>query len=138
MDDATLTTVLCEILGSLPGWAWHPGPDDPYTGDDVAVFYGALAEAPHRAVGIRTYGGTDPLVYGPQRRVQIRSRGMPDDPDGADDLAGLVLAVLQGYTGRGISHIARQNFGPLGADANRREERSDNYIITLDNQEVIS
>ena len=36
----------------------------------------------------------------------------------------------------GINHIHRTSFGPLGADVNGREERSENYSVVLDNPEA--
>ena len=64
-------------------------------------------------------------------------RGARNQPDSADQLAGLAFLLLQGRmrTG-GINHIHRTSFGPLGADGNGREERADNFTITLDNLEV--
>ena len=138
MDDAQLTTVLCEMLGEVPGWHWSPAGATPPSA--VGIFYGGIPESPDRAIGVRVYGGTDnPLVYNPQRRAQMRIRGARNDPDDADQMAGLMFTLLQGRCRvRGVSWIERQSFGPLGADTNGREERSENYLITLDNLEVRS
>ena len=136
MDDAQLTTVLCGMLGEVPGWHWSPTTVAP--SGVVGIFYGAIPESPDRAIGVRVYGGTDdPLVYSPQRRAQLWIRGARNDPDDADRLAGLAFTLLQGRCrSRGVSWIERQTFGPLGADTNGREERSENYTVFLDNPEV--
>ena len=114
-----------------------PAPPPP-PGAALGIYYGDIPESPDRAIGVRVYGGTDDArVYAPQRRAQLRIRGARNDPDDADQIAGVALAVLQGRARvRGLSWIERQHFGPLGADTNGREERSDNYLISIDNQEV--
>lgn len=137
MDDSTLTQRILTLLGEIVGWEWRPvGP--PYTDDEVGLFYGAIGESPDRAVGVRIYGGTDDLVTGLKvRRVQIRLRGAQGRSDGADVLADAAFARLQrlSRTG-GINGIRRDSMTPLGADTNGREERSDNYAVTLDNVEA--
>lgn len=137
MDDVTLTTLICAQLGQLPGWEWRPnGPE--YTAAEVGIFYGPIGAAPDLAVGVRLYGATDERLehYG-WRRVQLRLRGARGQPQGADKLAGPALAAMEGLSRKGgISGVSRQSMTPLGADANGREERTENYIITLDNMEA--
>ena len=136
MDDADVTLALCEMLGEVPGWHWSTTTETP--AGMVGVFYGDIPDAPDRAIGVRVYGGTDdPLVYQPVRRVQLRIRGARGDKDDADRIAGFAFALLQGRSSvRGLSWMQRDTFGPLGADANGREERSENYSVSLDNPEV--
>lgn len=136
MDDAALTLALCEMLGEVPGWHWSTTTATP--AGAVGVFYGDIPETPDRAIGVRVYGGADdPLVYQPERDAQLRIRGARNDPDDADRIAGFAFALLQGRSRiRGISWVQRSTFGPLGADTNGREERSDNYRVFLDNPEV--
>lgn len=138
MNDRELTILLCEILGGIPGWSWSQH-GSYQTSAATAVFYGQIAESPDSAVGVRIYGGDDPLIYSPTRRMQLLLRGARGRPDGADTLASLAFLVLQSKARyRGISRIERTSFGPLGADGNGREERTDNYLIALDNMEAIS
>ena len=135
MDDAALTIRLCEYLARVPGWAWRP--DGPYTQDETGLFYGQIAAAPDRAVGVRVYGGDDDIGLA-ERRVQVRFRGDPGVVDAADRMAGVafvMLGALDRY--RGVLGATRLSFLPLGADTNGREERTDNYLITLDNVEAI-
>lgn len=138
MTDAELTTLLCELLGEIDGWEWRP--DGPaYTSSEVGVFYGPIGPAPDRAAGVRVYGGTDDdLEFLRWRRVQVRVRGSRNAPDGADTLADAVFAKLQGnVTTPGISRVSRQSMSPLGADQNGREERTENYLVVLDNPESV-
>lgn len=137
MDDVALTLRLCELLGRIPGWSWNPDPDaDDYPANVVGIRYGATQPTPHRTIGVRVYSPDDrpDLTI---RRVQIRLRGEPYKPAGADALAGIVHTVLTGLSrAGGISDISRISFGPLGADDQGREERSENYQIILDNPEA--
>ncbi|WP_396645446.1 minor capsid protein [Microbacterium sp.] len=137
MDDASLTRLVCSILGMVPTWEWRPD-GDAYADNETAIFYGALDPTPDSAIGVRVYGPLDdPLrhVYG--RRVQLRFRGRKNQRDAADRMAGTAFAVLDGLSRvGGISGIRRFSFGPSVTDDNGREERTDNYSITLDNPEA--
>lgn len=137
LADVELTTTIAAVLGGIDGWAWQPnGPA--YTSEQVGIFYGPIQPDPDRAVGVRVYMTTDER-YLAVRRVQLRFRGDKYLPHGADLLADAAFARLQGLSRiGGISGISRLSMAPLGADENGREERSDNYIITLDNQEALS
>lgn len=67
-------------------------------------------------------------------RVQIRCRGLRNDPMSAIDLAAAVRDALDGLAHvtfgsvevSGINHISGV---PMGIDGNNRHERSDNYDI---------
>lgn len=135
MTDRDLTIALCELLAEELGWSWSL--TEPYPADAVGLFYGSIGETPDRAVGVRVYGGSDPRVRAPTRSVQLLLRGRPGEPDGADALADAAFGVLhKTLRCRGILAGQRSYFGPLGADANGREERADNYEIHLDNMEA--
>lgn len=131
-----MVKALCFVLASRAGWAWAP--TGQYEPEDVAVFYGALGTAPDRAVGVTPYAPSDDLETGlAVRRVQIRHRGAPYSPSDADDLADTTFAALQGMARvAGISLVVRVSSVRLGADGNGRQERTDNYQITLDNPEA--
>jgi len=137
LDDVALTKLVCTELGTISGWAWREnGPA--YTADEVGIFYGAIGTTPDKAVGVRVYGSSAERHLG-WRRVQLRLRGDPGRPDGADALATPALDALQGLSRRGgISGITRQSMAPAGADDNRREERTENYLIILDNLEALT
>lgn len=138
MDDAALTVLLCEQLGRIPKWAWRPDPEDLYLESEVAVFYGSIDPTPDRACGVRVYGTIDARDdhYG-ARRVQLRLRGARGQARGADLLAWPAFLVMQNLSRvGGISGASRQSMTPLGADDNGREERTENYLILLDNTEA--
>lgn len=139
MDDVTLTKLICSILGTIPGWEWRP--DGPaYTEAETAIVYGALPSSPDLGIGVRLYGFDDqPVEVVHQRRAQLRYRGGIGRPHGADELAAIAATVLGGVSRfRGISSIERISGAPLGADDNGREQRTDNFLILLDNLEAIS
>lgn len=138
MDDAALTDRICELLGRVPGWTWNPDPEAPdYPAEVVGIRYGATQPTPDRTIGVRVYSSTDDDIH--VRRVQLRLRGAPLDPAGADTLAGVAFTVLHGLSrAGGISDIRRISFGPLGPDDKGREERSENYQIILDNPEALT
>lgn len=134
MDDETLTDRVCDFLATLPTFSYRT---DPPAGG-VTVFYGAIDDDPDRAVGVRIYGATDERHLH-WRRAQLRTRGDRRSKQDADKIAAVVFAALHGLSRvGGISGIRRESMSPLGADQNGREERTDNYIIILDNQESSS
>ena len=137
MDDRTLTLGLCEIVGSIPSFSWWlDGP--PYPKSSIGVHYGTVDEQTDRAVGIRAYSASDDSDLH-SRRVQLHIRGGRGDPSGADRIADVIFLVLhERLRGAGIASIRRTSFAPLGADVNGREERTENYFITLDNLEASS
>lgn len=136
MGDVELTKLLCTILGIVPGWEWRE--DGPaYTANEVGIWYRTMGADPDRAIAVTVYGGTDPTVYEPQRRAQLHFRGARGDIAGADALADVAFLLLhERPRGQGLSSIARTSFGSLSIDDNRRAERTDNYLITLDNLEA--
>ena len=137
MDDDTLTARICLALAVLPGWEYHED-DTPFSPGGTAIFFGAIESKPDRAVGVKVYGGADDRVTGiATRRVQLRFRGAPRQRGGAERQAALAFTVLQGRMRRdGINDIERISFSPPTTDDSGRDERTDNYLITLDNLEA--
>lgn len=138
MDDATLARLICRELGRIPGWEYRrTGPK--YAVDVVGIFYPSIQAYADRAVGVRVYDGDDPRVDARTRSVQLRFRGGKERLDGADVLANPALVMLTGLVRvDGISGIRRTSFALLGPDDNSREQRTDNYLVTLDNPEATS
>ncbi|WP_439593891.1 minor capsid protein [Microbacterium sp.] len=136
-DDVLLTKTVLGFLGEIEGWQWDEDVED-YPDDVVGGFYGAIRSKPDRAFGVRVYMTEDDRInYLHWRRVQLRLRGAQYRPDGADELASAAYRRLQGLSRvGGISGISRLSMAPLGADTNGREERTENYLIILDNQEA--
>jgi len=135
VDDETITNRLGEILGQLPTFAWRPFGPDP-TDLEIGLYYGAVQDKPDRGVGISVYSPADqPDLLA--RRVQFDVRGGRGQPFGADRLAGILFTVLDHRPrGSGFASILRTSFTRLGADTNGRDRRTENYLITLDNQEA--
>lgn len=138
MDDAELTIRICRLLGEISGWKWKPEATATYAASDVRIDYGRSTESPNRSVSVRVYDDDDDHVTGlALRRVQLRFRGAKGDIASADRMAGEAFAHLQRLSRReGISGIRRLSMAPLGADTNGREQRTDNYLVTLDNPEA--
>lgn len=136
MDDATLKTRLCEILGSIDGFVWDPTPTV-YPADAVGVHYGRIGDTPDRAVGVRLYDASDTRNL-TQRKAQIWVRGARHERDGADRIADAVFARFDKLSREGgILGIRRESMSDMGSDDNDREQRSENYTITLDNEEAL-
>lgn len=140
IDDVAVTQAVCAWLGGIPGWVYDPDGTATLQPGDVLVVYGPIPEDADVAVGVRIYGGEDAndiTVSVDWRAVQLRFRGAKGAPHGADLLASAANARMKklSRTG-GISGASRASLAPLGADTNGRQERSDNYEITLDNQEA--
>lgn len=138
MTDDELTQTLAQILAEAGVGVWRPtGPG--YTAGETGIYYGALEETTDRAVGVTVYAPvTDDVQTGmTERRVQIRCRGRRAMKNDADVLAGDVFAALHKLSRRaGLLLVRRESFAPLGPDGNGRQERTENYTVTIDNPEA--
>ena len=86
---------------------------------------------PDVAIGVTVYLATDSLLTH-TRRAQFRFRGAPNDPFGPDRIADQVFRLLHMRHHDGhVSRISRESIASLGMDGNKRDERTDNYDITL-------
>jgi len=132
MDDATLTRLIASWLAAAGVGAWRPGGPS-YTTSEVGIYYGPIAAAPDRGVGVAVYSADDPVSTGiTVRYVQVRYRGAPGVPAGADVLASAGFAALHGVHHRdGVARARRISSARLGADDNGRQERTDNFEIIL-------
>jgi hypothetical protein len=135
VDDADLTTALCEVLADAGVGVWG---STGYTNPAVGIYYGGIGAQTDRGVAVTVYGSTDDVqTWLGVRHVQVRIRGAQRDPADADRIAGRVFAALQRLSRtRGIAHAHRESSAQLGTDSNARRERADNYLITLDNPEA--
>ena len=90
-----------------------------------------LPHDPDVGIGVTVYLADDALLLN-TRRVQFWFRGAPHDPFGPDRLADRVFRLLHMTHHDGhIARITRASFALLGVDGNARDERTDNYEITL-------
>lgn len=134
MDTTTVVTNVNEILAAANVGKWQPnGPA--YLATEIGIFYGAIGATPNRAIGVTVYVQTDDVeTERKDRYIQVRCRGNPGVPNGADLIADAAFAALHGiYRTSGIARITRTSTAPLGADTNARQERVDNYELVIDN-----
>ena len=136
MDTTAVTTAVCQLLHDFGVGVWSP--TQAYLTTDVGVFYGPLGTLPDRAIGLTVYAATDDVETGlAHRYLQVRCRGAVGAPNGADALADSAFAALHGlYQTSGIARITRTSTAYLGADTNGRTERTDNYMLIIDNPEA--
>ena len=101
-------------------------------------FMKALPTAPDRCIALTAYSTSDePKVAASKIRVQFWFRGIVNNSLDVDELGDAVFNILQGAENLtfGTAHVAqilRKSSIQLGADANKRNERSDNYELDLD------
>lgn len=94
-----------------------------------------LGSDPNRGFALSLGGiGDDDRIATSTYTLQIRSRGLPNPSDDVDELAEQAKAILHGrcmvqLAGVAIGNIRRMSWVSLGQDANRRWERSDNYLL---------
>lgn len=129
MDDDELTQAVCELLESHGVGAYVTEA----ASSQVQIVYGAIGSTPDRAIGVTVYGGLDEVTEGPPiRLVQLRIRGAARDRRSANQIAESAFSALHGLVSTdGIFLSERVSFARLGSDGNGREERTDNYQMTL-------
>lgn len=126
---------LCAIADARGLGEWRPG-GPAYTAAETAIVYGALPEAPDRAIGFTWYGNVATEDYDGTANgmfVQVRVRGPAEDRDAADDMADDVDAVFHRMTR--VSGLSSEWIsGPLhlGPDGPGRIEKTLNYRITTE------
>lgn len=112
-------------------------PSGIYTDAQTGIFDSAFPPSPGRIVTLTAVPLTDdPSLPMSQILVQARCRGTQDPRDVAN-LAGGIFDILHGLTHVqfGSAHVIqcfRRTSAPLGADANKRWSRSDQYYIDVD------
>jgi hypothetical protein len=112
-------------------------PTEPYAADEVGIVFGVPTQDPPSLIALAVYNNTDdPALSDSRPMVQFRIRGASADPTGADDLADAVFDRLQGFRGDlpngvHITYASRNSTFPLGIDGNGRQERTDNYDLTV-------
>src|SRR5699024_1073142 len=102
-----------------------------HTPDAPFIAAKRIPPAPDVAIGVTAYLATESMLTH-TRQAQFRFRGAPNDPFGPDRLADQVLLPLPlPHHDRHLSRIPRESIASLGMDGNKRDERTDNYEITL-------
>ncbi|GMA31602.1 minor capsid protein [Litorihabitans aurantiacus] len=134
-----LTLVLTAAAGRLAaaGVADYE-PDGVYPSGATGVVLKNMPTGPDRVVVLNAYqpGGTpDPNDPVETVMLQLRTRGIAYPPTDVDDLAEAAVAALSGHRavwpGLYVSRSYRISSAQLGADQNRRQERTDNLHLTL-------
>jgi hypothetical protein len=109
-----------------------------YTATQTGIVFKVLPPSPDRAVILTAVPMTDmatiPLGL---MMVQVRTRGLPNQPLDVDDLGDAIFDLLHGVTDKsfGSCHavqILRKSSIPMGQDPAKRWERVDHFYIDLD------
>lgn len=107
-----------------------------YQPAETGILIRSVPPTPDRIITLAAYplGTTLQGMADHQTGIQIRIRGVPDDPRDCDDLADAIFDQLDGayglrWGGIPVVHIWRQSYTSLGQDSNRRWERSENYYL---------
>lgn len=136
MDDETIVTTTCALLGAAGVGTWNPTPGTVYPPTSVGIYYGAIGSDTERGIGVTLYfADVDDFANGLQgnRRLQVRFRGAKGDPKGADTLAQATYDTLNGLArASGVLLFRRVLMAQLGTDGNGRRERADSYELLLD------
>jgi hypothetical protein len=107
-----------------------------YAPEETGIVIRAVPQSPDRVITLAAYplGTALQGMADHQAAIQIRVRGVPDDPRDCDDLADAIHDALDSATGLRwggipVVQIWRQSYTSLGQDTNRRWERSENYYL---------
>lgn len=129
-----LLTGLAELLAAGGVGTWRAS--GAYAAGETAIVIRAVPQDPDRLITLAAYplGSDLPGMADHAVGVQVRCRGVPDDPRDVEDLADAVFDLLDSY-GRGtvgtvsVVDIVRRSYTSLGQDTNRRWETSSNYTV---------
>ncbi|MBN8881713.1 MAG: hypothetical protein J0H73_05295 [Salana multivorans] len=109
-----------------------------YSADETGIVLKTLPTEPDRVIALSTYQvdpDPDPNAQVDVAMLQIRTRGIPNPPTDVDDLAEAAVAALTGHhqdwPGLRIQRAHTVSTLPLGADQNRRQERTDNLRLLI-------
>lgn len=108
-----------------------------YTAGQTGVAFSLMPQEPDRVVCLTSYATADDAANPwSSVRVQVRTRGLPDDPLDLATLRDSIYAVLQSEAALTLGSVTvaqslRVSSIPLGIDDNRRFEHSDNYQFDI-------
>lgn len=129
-----LLTGLAELLDTGGAGTWRPS--GAYTDDETAIVIRAVPQQPDRLITLAAYplGDDLPGMADHTVGVQVRCRGLPDDPRSCEDLADAVYELLDSLGRRTVGtvpvvDVVRRSYTALGQDTNRRWESSSNYYV---------
>ena len=108
-----------------------------YTAGQTGVTFDLMPQAPDRVVCLTAYAASDDAANPwSSMRVQVRTRGLPSQPDDLWTLRDSVYNALQSESALTfgtvtVAQILRVSSVPLGMDTNRRFEHADNYQLDI-------
>lgn len=125
---------VAQLLHSRGAAVWKP--TGAYTENEVGIVLGAPTQSPRSLIALAAYGNVDaPALSDSSVGVQFRLRSPSADSTPADDLADGIFDALQGLratlNGIRVVYAKRTSTYPLGIDGNGRQERTDNYDLTV-------
>ena len=117
---------------SVLSWV-DPDGDEVYTAAQAGLYIGAVPSTPSRAVAMNPYT----VAMHPVPIVGVQFHFAATDPDDLTEMAQAVSDVLEGRWGGMLGTVrlvasAWQSGTSLGQDANGREQRTENYYLTID------
>ena len=137
----SVTTDLTDGLAALiaatasPAIAWKPAAA--YASTDTGLYRKTIPASPDRGIAITVIpqGDNPSQPYG-QVMIQLKGRGLPNNPTDVDDLLDSVFAFLHGATNLvlGSVTVIQINRGvrvPMGQDDSKRWELIDQYYADL-------
>lgn len=103
-----------------------------YSDAQAGLYVGAIPSTPRRAVAMNTYT----VAMHPDPIIGLQFHYAAQDPDDLTEMAQAVSDVLEGRWGGMLGTVrlvasAWQSGTPLGQDANGREQRTENYYLTI-------
>lgn len=113
-------------------------PSGVYTAGQTGIIFKNVPTTPDRVVVLTAVPFTDlTMVPAGLVLVQVRTRGLPNNPLDVDDLGDAVFDLLQGLRDQtfGTVHIIqclRKSSVPMGQDSSKRWERVDHMYTDLD------
>lgn len=131
-----LLTGLASLLAAKGVGTWRA--TAPYLTTDPTPILVSLSPSSHdQVLTLADYAvSDDPILNDTVTGIQVRSRGLPNDPASCRALEDAVFDVLHGLRGvtlpGGVRVVLceRRSSTPTGVDDNRRHERVSNYYVT--------
>lgn len=127
---------LAQFLAAA-GVATYRADGSAYLGSETAVVFALMPQEPDRVVCLTDYTLSDDAANPwSQVRVQVRTRGLPNDPMDVRALRDAVYDALQSEAALTfgtvtVAQVLRVSSIPLGLDDNRRYELADNYTLDV-------
>lgn len=126
-------TGLAEMLNDAGIGVWNP--TGVYTADQVGITLSAVPQEPDQLIVLTARPiSDDPVLNDSITAVQIRHRGLPNNPRGVLDRDDAVFDLIQGIHDTEIGGLPivvawRQGGGPLGQDQNLRWEHASTFYL---------